>query len=190
MHRIGEQAERAGKVIRGVTELMRRSEGQRQCVAIDELKRNTLPLMQLQALHQDITLQWVVDDACTTIWCDRTMIEQVLLNLARNGMQAMPSGRPSSMSGYRRLIISATPSSPSGKAPMVLWQVQDFGVGIAAEEAEQLFTPFFTTKRDGMGLGLNLCRTIVEQHGGTLQFEPGSPFGTVFSFMLPSCQPL
>ena len=65
---------------------------------------------------------------------------------------------------------------------MVLWQIQDFGQGISAQQAERLFTPFFTTKPEGMGLGLSLCRTIVEQHG--------SPFGTVFSFMLPSCQPL
>jgi two-component system, LuxR family, sensor histidine kinase DctS len=88
------------------------------------------------------------------------------------------------------LLISVSPVSPIGKAPMVLWRVQDFGEGISPDEAQQLFTPFFTTKRDGMGLGLNLCRTIIEQHGGTLQFEPGLPFGTVFSFMLPSCQPL
>lgn len=190
MRRIGEQAERAGHVIRGVTELMRRGEGRRECVEIAELKTNTWPLMQLQARHHEIELVWLVDDACSTVWCDRTMIEQVLLNLVRNGIQAMPLGIPSRMSGYRRLIISASPISPLGKAPMVLWRVQDFGQGISAQEAEQLFTPFFTTKRDGMGLGLSLCRTIVEQHGGTLQFEPAQPFGTVFSFMLPSCKPL
>lgn len=190
MQRIGEQAERAGKVIRGVSELVRRGEGRRECVAITELQRNTQPLMQLQARKQGIALQWDIDPTCTTVWCDRTMVEQVLLNLARNGMQAMPSGTPSNMSGYRRLLITVSPVSPSGKAPMVLWRVQDFGEGISPDEAQQLFTPFFTTKRDGMGLGLNLCRTIIEQHGGTLQFEPGLPFGTVFSFMLPSCQPL
>jgi len=190
MQRISEQAERAGKVIRGVTELVRRGEGNRTCVDIAELQRNTLPLMQLQARKQNISLQWDIDPTCTTVWCDRTMVEQVLLNLARNGMQAMPNGTPSSMSGYRRLIISVSPTSPQGKAPMVLWRVHDFGEGISSEEAQQLFTPFFTTKRDGMGLGLNLCRTIIEQHGGTLQFEAGSPFGTVFSFMLPSCKPL
>lgn len=190
MQRISEQAERAGKVIRGVTELVRRGEGNRACVDIAELQRNTLPLMQLQAGKQNIALQWDIDPTCTTVWCDRTMVEQVLLNLARNGMQAMPNGTPSSMSGYRRLIISVSPTSPQGKAPMVLWRVHDFGEGISSDEAQQLFTPFFTTKRDGMGLGLNLCRTIIEQHGGTLQFEPGSPFGTVFSFMLPSCKPL
>lgn len=190
MQRISEQAERAGKVIRGVTELVRRGEGSRACVEIAELQRNTLPLMQLQARKQNIALQWDIDPTCTTVWCDQTMVEQVLLNLARNGMQAMPNGTPSSMSGYRRLIISVSPFSPPGKAPMVLWRVHDFGEGISSEEAQQLFTPFFTTKRDGMGLGLNLCRTIIEQHGGTLQFETGSPFGTVFSFMLPSCKPL
>ena len=190
MQRISEQAERAGKVIRGVTELVRRGEGRRECVEIAELQRNTSPLMQLQARKQNITLQWDIDPACTTVWCDRTMVEQVLLNLARNGMQAMPNGTPSSMSGYRRLIISVSPTSPNGKDPMVLWRVHDFGEGISSEEAQQLFTPFFTTKRDGMGLGLNLCRTIIEQHGGTLQFETGSPFGTVFSFILPACEPL
>jgi two-component system sensor histidine kinase DctS len=63
--------------------------------------------------------------------------------------------------------------------------VADVGAGIAPEVQDRLFTPFFTTKREGMGLGLSLCRTVVEQHGGQLVFEPNSPQGTIFRFTLP-----
>ena len=65
----------------------------------------------------------------------------------------------------------------------------DCGVGIAPEVAQQLFTPFFTTRAEGMGLGLSMCRTVVEQHGGVLAYEPHAPRGTVFTFTLPVCQP-
>ncbi|MDV7400353.1 ATP-binding protein, partial [Arthrospira platensis SPKY1] len=70
------------------------------------------------------------------------------------------------------------------------FEVADHGQGISSEDAERLFTPFFTTKAEGMGLGLNLCRTVVEQHGGMLQFEPNTPSGTVFRFTLPAGKPL
>jgi two-component system sensor histidine kinase DctS len=68
----------------------------------------------------------------------------------------------------------------------VEFSVSDVGVGIAEDVAGQLFTPFFTTKAEGMGLGLSLCRTVVEQHGGHLSFEPLVPRGTVFRFTLPA----
>ena len=69
------------------------------------------------------------------------------------------------------------------------FSVTDGGVGIAPEVAQQLFTPFFTTRAEGMGLGLSLCRTVVEQHGGFLAYESHAPRGTVFTFTLPVCQP-
>lgn len=189
MQRIGEQAERAGKVIRGVTELVRRGEGERALVRIDALQQHTYPLMQLQARKLGIALQWQIDPACQTVWCDHTMIEQVLLNLARNGMQAMPPGQPSTLSGLRRLLISVSPAPPAS-VPMVQWAVHDFGTGIPPEKVAQLFTPFFTTKPEGMGMGLQLCRTVIEQHGSTLQYEPGDPQGSVFRFVLPAQQAL
>ena len=68
----------------------------------------------------------------------------------------------------------------------VAFSVFDLGLGLSQEVRQQLFTPFFTTKTDGMGLGLSLCRTVVEQHGGALGFEPNSPQGTVFKFALPA----
>jgi two-component system sensor histidine kinase DctS len=84
-----------------------------------------------------------------------------------------------------RLAVRRAPAD----ARWVEFSVTDVGPGIAPEVAQQLFTPFFTTKAEGMGLGLSLCRTVIEQHGGTLVFEPHAPQGTVFSFTLPVGQP-
>jgi two-component system, LuxR family, sensor histidine kinase DctS len=114
------------------------------------------------------------------------MVEQVLLNLARNAMQAMDQARVSDPSlAIEVRAIAGALSAQSGKA-WVEFSVADLGPGIAAEIQQQLFTPFFTTKSEGMGLGLSLCRTVVEQHGGSLRFEPNHPQGTIFRFTLPA----
>jgi two-component system sensor histidine kinase DctS len=114
------------------------------------------------------------------------MVEQVLLNLARNGLQAMESDR--SDHPTRHLL---TLRVRQVDARWVEFSVIDTGPGIPAEVAQQLFTPFFTTKAEGMGIGLAMCRTVLEQHGGALDFNspvPGagdSP-GTAFRFTLPA----
>jgi two-component system sensor histidine kinase DctS len=109
------------------------------------------------------------------------MVEQVLLNLARNGLQAM-EGEDDAPTG-RRLVLGAE----SVDERWVAFRVEDSGPGIAPEVAQQLFTPFFTTKSEGMGIGLSMCRTVVEQHGGTLTFGPGRDGrGTIFRFTLPA----
>jgi two-component system sensor histidine kinase DctS len=115
----------------------------------------------------------------------------VLLNLARNGMQAMPEGDPPAP--QRVLTLSVLQSrlqsgaSVGGRTPKswVEFTVTDRGHGLSADVQAKLFTPFFTTKPEGMGLGLSLCRTVIEQHGGALTFEPHPPRGTVFRFTLP-----
>jgi two-component system sensor histidine kinase DctS len=108
------------------------------------------------------------------------MVEQVLLNLARNGIQAMETATPPA---ERVLVLRAQPAQPR----WVGFDVIDAGPGIAPEVAARLFTPFFTTRTEGMGLGLSLCRTVVEQHGGTLEFGPGpGGRGTAFHFTLPA----
>jgi two-component system sensor histidine kinase DctS len=110
------------------------------------------------------------------------MVEQVLLNLTRNGMQAMD--RPECRD--RVLILQARRAASNAEHSWVELAVTDVGSGIDPEVAEQLFTPFFTTKAEGMGLGLSLCRTVIEQHGGHLFFEAQSPRGTAFRFTLPA----
>ncbi|MBY0466029.1 MAG: PAS domain-containing sensor histidine kinase, partial [Burkholderiales bacterium] len=104
----------------------------------------------------------------------------------RNGMQAMPAEQPPASSGLRTLTLSAhAHAAPDGKR-RVLFAVTDHGEGLPDAVAANLFTPFFTTKAEGMGLGLSLCRTVVEQHGGTLTHAPEQPCGTTFSFSLPA----
>ena len=113
---------------------------------------------------------------------DRPRVEQVLLNLARNAMQARD--RPDV--AVRDLGLSAQ-AVPASQGPGWLrFEVADRGPGISDEVARQIFTPFFTTKAEGMGLGLSLCRTVVEQHGGHLSFEARPDGGTVFRFTLPA----
>jgi two-component system, LuxR family, sensor histidine kinase DctS len=191
MRRISEQAERAGRVIKSVADFVRRREQVREPVAPQSLIDAIAPLLGLQAKKLGIRVQVEVAPGVPQVLCDRTMVEQVLLNLARNGMQAMPDGDPPERSGHRVLTVavrqSRWQSGGSGQAQRawVEFAVTDRGHGLSAEAQTQLFTPFFTTKPEGMGLGLSLCRTVIEQHGGALAHEPAVPLGTVFRFTLP-----
>jgi two-component system sensor histidine kinase DctS len=109
-------------------------------------------------------------------------MEQVLLNLARNAMQAMDQPQITE----RLLLLRVYHVRGDGLRQWLEFSLADLGVGIAPAVQQQLFQPFFTTRAEGMGLGLSLCRTVVEQHGGTLRFGANQPMGTVFSFTLPA----
>ena len=194
MQRISEQAERAGRVIKSVADFVRRREQVREAVSPQDLIDAIQPLLVLQAKKQGIQLQIDIAPGCPAVQCDRTMVEQVLLNLARNGMQAMPQGDPALGQGARVLRIAVhqtrlhsglRPGGDQHKA-WVTFEVSDHGLGLSPEVQEKLFTPFFTTRAEGMGLGLSLCRTVIEQHGGALTYEPNQPRGTVFRFTLPA----
>jgi two-component system sensor histidine kinase DctS len=110
------------------------------------------------------------------------MVEQVLLNLARNAMQAMddPAIRE------RTLEIRVCRAAANAHSAWLEFSLTDGGIGISEETARRLFTPFFTTRAEGMGLGLSMCRTVVEQHGGFMGHRPHLPRGTVFTFTLPA----
>ena len=109
------------------------------------------------------------------MFCDRVQIQQVLLNLMRNGIEAMAD------SEARELLIATTVDS-AGDA---LVSVRDTGAGIADDVMSQLFQPFMTTKAEGMGVGLSISRSIIENHGGRIWAEPNRPSGAVFKFTLP-----
>ncbi|MEY4654233.1 MAG: hypothetical protein RI884_2814 [Pseudomonadota bacterium] len=183
LQRIGEQAERAGRVIKSVHDFVRRRDQAREAVAPQRLLDAVLPLVNLQAHKLGITVVTRVSAGLPRVLCDRTMVEQVLLNLARNAMQAMDETRPArpSLTVQARRLPVAEGAGPG----WMEFSVADVGSGIPSEVQDRLFTPFFTTKREGMGLGLSLCRTVVEQHGGELSFEPHLPQGTIFRFTLP-----
>jgi two-component system, LuxR family, sensor histidine kinase DctS len=181
--RIGEQAERAGRVIKSVNDFVRPREQPRESVGADELVDAVLPLVRLQARKSAARVVVEMPPApARQLTCDRTMIEQVLLNLCRNAIQAMETATPAAQ---RELTIRARQTHPN----WVSFSVIDAGPGIAPEVAARLFTPFFTTRSEGMGLGLSLCRTVIEQHGGALDFGPGPRGqGTEFRFTLPSAR--
>jgi two-component system sensor histidine kinase DctS len=182
LRRIAEQAGRAGKVINSVHDFVRRRDQAREAVAPQALLDAIAPLVNLQARKLQVKVHTRFESKLPPVLCDRTMVEQVLLNLARNGMQAMD--QPDSME--RVLVLQVRRAASNAEHGWVEFSVSDVGVGIAEDVARQLFTPFFTTKAEGMGLGLSLCRTVVEQHGGHLSFEPLVPRGTVFRFTLPA----
>ena len=184
MQRIAEQAERAGRVIKSVHDFVRRRDQARESVSPQALLDAIEPLVRLQARKLGVQVHTRIEHGLRQVRCDRTMVEQVLLNLVRNGMQAMDHpGRHS-----RDLVIEIRRGPDGGRDAWVTFSVIDQGVGISEEVARQLFTPFFTTKPEGMGLGLSLCRTVVEQHGGALRYEPQLPQGTAFIFTLPTHQ--
>ncbi len=179
---IAAQAERAGRVIKSVHDFVRRREQQREAVGVDTLIDAVLPLVRLQARKSGTRVDTELPAPAPRVLCDRTMVEQVLLNLARNAVQAM-EGSGDAASRVMRIRVR------QAHARWVTFYVADAGPGIDRELGARLFTPFFTTRSDGMGLGLSLCRTVVEQHGGALDFDspvPGTRAGTEFRFTLPS----
>lgn len=183
MQRISEQAERAGKVIKSVHDFVRRRDQTHEAAAPHALFDAIMPLVSLQARKLGVNVQVNCPASIAQVQCDRTMVEQVLLNLARNAMQSMDSAPVH----QRTVILAARGITPSADhaGRWIEFSVADQGAGIDESTAGQLFTPFFTTKPEGMGLGLSLCRTVVEQHGGFLTYEPNLPRGTVFKFTLP-----
>ncbi|RZL65272.1 MAG: PAS domain S-box protein [Variovorax sp.] len=193
VRRIAEQAERAGHVIRSVHDFVRRRDRTREPVAPQALIDAVLPLVQLQARKLGVRIELALEEQLPAVMCDRTLVEQVLLNLARNAMQAMDA--PGTRERVLRLRVarvvrvggaeSATIDEAGDVRRWLEFAVADIGIGVSDDVASQLFTPFFTTRADGMGLGLSLCRTVVEQHGGALVFEANRPRGTVFRFTLP-----
>ena len=189
VRRIAEQADRAGQVIRSVHDFVRRRDRTREAVAPQALIDAVLPLVRLQARKLGVSIEVALEDGLPKAMCDRTLVEQVLLNLARNGMQAMDAADGATGRLLRLRVARVVAVGGPGGEEARRWlefSVADVGCGISEEVAGRLFTPFFTTRPDGMGLGLSLCRTVVEQHGGVLMFEPNIPRGTVFRFTLPS----
>jgi two-component system sensor histidine kinase DctS len=185
--RIAEQAERAGRVIKSVHDFVRRREQARESISATQLIEAVMPLVRLQARKSGTRIELDIPQPAPRVQADRTMVEQVLLNLTRNGMQAMESATP-----LARRVLTLRVRQLHER--WVSFSVIDAGPGIAPDVAQRLFTPFFTTRSEGMGLGLSLCRTVIEQHGGALDFHPREPTeggaaGTEFVFTLPAVPP-
>jgi two-component system sensor histidine kinase DctS len=178
------QARRAGQIIRSVHEFVKKREPRRETVAIQHIVDGIRALVDLQARQSYVGLQIDVPPDLPPVLADRVLIEQVLLNLTRNAIEAMQAVEPE----RRVLRITAYTAAHAGAQGQVAVSVIDNGHGIPPEVAERLFSPFFSTKAEGMGMGLSICRTAIEFHGGTLTHAANPGGGTVFTFTLQQAQ--
>jgi two-component system sensor histidine kinase DctS len=169
------QARRAGQVIRSVHEFVKKREPHRENVAMQQVVDGIRALIDMQARQSYVTLQVDFPPGLPPVLADRVLLEQVLLNLTRNAIEAMQDIAPE-----RRLLRLTAHETEAQVAVSVI----DNGHGIAPEVAERLFSPFFSTKAEGMGMGLSICRTAIEFHGGTLRHADNPEGGTVFTFAL------
>lgn len=177
MEKASFQAERAGKIIRRMREFVKKSEPNRGPAALADIVEETLGFADIEARKQAVEIRLDLPPDLPEVFVDRIMIEQVLLNLVKNGIEAMrDTPQPE-----RQLTVSARLADNR----MVEVTVADRGHGIGVTTAEELFAPFYTTKPEGMGMGLPICRSIIEFHQGRLWVEPNPGGGTIFSFTLP-----
>jgi two-component system sensor kinase FixL len=169
-----DQAMRAGQIIRRLRDFVARGESERRVENIAKLIEEASALALVGVKDRGIRVQFHFDSGVGLVLADRVQIQQVLLNLIRNAMDEMETA------ATRNLTIAVAPAD----AGLVQVSVADSGGGIAPEIAEQLFQPFITTKRQGMGVGLSISRTIIEAHGGKIWVEPNPGGGTIFHFTL------
>lgn len=177
LEKIGKQAQRAGQIIRRIHAFVRRSEPKCEPVDLNLILREAVGLVEPDAQRRGVHIQIDLEEPLPTVAADPVMIEQVAINLIRNGMDAMADVP------REHCVLSLSSRLQDG---MVVLAVADRGKGIPPEVAEKLFAPFFTTKEEGMGMGLNICRSIAELHRGRLSFEPNPGGGTIFNFSLPT----
>jgi two-component system, LuxR family, sensor histidine kinase DctS len=179
------QAQRAGHIIRSVHEFVKRREPSRQPVSINQLIDSLIPLIELQAHQFFVAIQTSIDSQLPLILADRVMLEQVLLNLTRNAIEAMQHVPSERRMLHIAAVLEEAAADETGASPQVMVSVIDQGHGIPPEVAARLFSPFFSTKEEGMGIGLKICRTTIEFHGGTLTYHDNPAGGTIFRFTLP-----
>jgi two-component system sensor kinase FixL len=176
MREVASGAIRAGEIVRRMRDFLSHGETERGAENLPRLITEANALALVGTREHGIDVQVRLDPKAEEVLVDRVQIQQVLLNLVRNAIEAMLD------TSIRSLRI-ATAAEPSG---FVTVSVEDTGTGVSETIVPQLFQPFVTSKPTGMGIGLSICRTIVEAHGGRIWSEPGADAGTVFRFTLPA----
>jgi len=178
--RVVRNGHRAGEVIKSVRALVGKSSRETTRLDLNSLIANTLELMGAELRRHDVVLNTEFLTSLEPVVGDRVQLEQVIVNLVTNGIEAM-----SAITHRPRLLRVGTQLDDDGNA---LIAVEDSGVGIELSRVERIFDPLFSTKPEGMGMGLAICRSIVEAHGGRLWASPQLPYGSIFRFTLSSAK--
>lgn len=175
MEQVASQAERAGEIIRQLRRFVRKETPEREWVSLERLIRSLLKFIQPELRKADVRVELDLESGLPVVWAHGIQLEQVLLNLTRNAIEAMLDNE-----GERLLRISA-----HCQGEHVILQVADNGHGIDETLQERLFTPFVTTKKEGMGLGLSISQGIIESHDGQMRMQSRVSEGTTFTITLP-----
>src|SRR5579859_3188512 len=182
LERIVNDGRRAGDVIKRIRTLMKRQAPRKSSLDLNDAIREVIALTQHEIRRNDILLETQLAENLPPLQVDRVQLQQVLLNLIVNAIEAMSetNERP------RQLTIVSCAQGPG----VLRIEVRDSGAGLDPEHATRLFEPFYTTKAEGIGIGLSISRAIVEAHGGQLSAGPNSPDGAVFRLSLPVEEPV
>lgn len=176
LEEVCEQAERAGKILRHVRDFVRKSELQVKPVDINQTVRTVVKFTELETRQQGATVRLDLDAEVPRVQADAIMIEQVICNLVRNATEAMAEAN----SRRREVTIRTRPIGDDA----VEVEISDTGPGIDEAVIDQLFDQFFTTKPEGVGMGLSISRSIIESHGGRVRAESRRDDGATFRFTL------
>jgi len=177
LERIVKNGSRAGEVIDKIRAIIKKAPPRTDRLDINEAILEVIELTRGEAVKNGVSVQTDLADGLPLIEGDRVQLQQVILNLLINAIQAMSGDSE----GARELLISTARAEPNG----LVVAVQDSGPGLAPEVLARLFEPFYTTKPGGLGLGLSICRSIIEAHGGRLWASANTPRGAIFQFTLP-----
>jgi two-component system sensor kinase FixL len=177
LEKVSEQAHRAGEVIRRLRSLVKKGTSQRDNCNINDLLRDSVKLAAVDARIRDVSIEVNFQAGSPRVFVDQIQIQQVILNLLRNAVDATESDPDEDRT------VRATTEIVDGE--LIEVSVEDQGVGVTDAEAEKLFSPFFTTKKAGMGMGLSISHSIINAHGGHLWFSSNEQRGTTFHFTLP-----
>ena len=178
IEKVSAQALRAGTIIQRIRNFVKRSAPQRQSCHIDQIINQSIELAEIEAHRQGIRLEKNISTQLPECFIDPILIEQVIVNLIKNAIDSVKDAYPRSRRGKAPPILINAKLNTELQHPMLSIQIIDGGKGIDKDIISQIFDPFFSTKEEGMGMGLNICRSIVESHEGRLIAENNTSFIT------------
>ena len=166
---------RAGDIVASVRSMFKRDPPKKVSTDINRIIRTVLSIVRVELQKHGVELQTRLNEHLPTVQGDKVQLQQVILNLVMNAIESMDSVRP-------RLLKVQTDQAKPG---LVRVSIEDTGIGIDPPNLDQIFKPLFTTKSTGMGMGLSICRSIIESHGGRIGVSPAVNRGSIFQFELP-----